>query len=256
MKNFFVLTRGRTGSTAIIDSLNKSNSIVAAQELFIRYAVKNKKTNSNDQILPRFDLWLDSRKRYLKIIEIFAGQSHVMNKYLALAESTALSRDNKDFGFKVVSHHLDERPGLKELLLEREYKAVYLTRNIPRQVISGMVAKLRGKYNAHDRENYKDDASYIIDIDEYKSLVEWETQAVANDIAMLKSSGFEFIQVRYEDFVHKPDAFFANIFDFLNIPAEKLPASSFSIMIRDLEQAVKNFQEVEHCLTEMGMTLE
>ena len=73
---------------------------------------------------------------------------------------------------------------------------------------------------------------------------------------MLESSGFEFIQVRYEDFVHNTYDFFANIFDFINIPAEKLPDSSFSIMIKDLRQSVKNYQEVEDYLDEMGMTLE
>ena len=33
MKKFFVMTRGRTGSTAIVDVLNKSNNVCAAQEL-------------------------------------------------------------------------------------------------------------------------------------------------------------------------------------------------------------------------------
>jgi LPS sulfotransferase NodH len=256
MKKFFIMTRGRTGSTAVMDSLNKSKSIVAAQELFIKYAVKNKKKNVHDQLIPRFDLWLDLKKGYLNVIKFFTGQSYILKKYLALAESKSLNSESKGFGFKIISHHFDERPKLKKLLLERNYIAIYLTRNIPRQVISGMVAKLRGKYNAHDRENYSDEASYTIDIDEFKSLVQWETQAVANDIAMLESSGFEFIQVRYEDFVQNPDAFFANIFDFIDIPAEILPASSFSIMIKDLEQVVQNYQEVEHCLAEMGMGIE
>lgn len=250
------MTRGRTGSTAVMDSLNKSNNIVAAQELFIKYAVKNKKTNSHDQILPRFDLWLDSRKLNLPFFRLFSKNLHTMKKYLDLAENIPINKDSKAFGFKVISHHFDERPGLKDLLLERGYKAVYLTRNIPRQVISGMVAKLRGKYNAHERENYRDDTRYKIDINEFKSLIEWEIQAVDNDISLLESSGYEFIQVRYEDFVENSDAFFANIFDFLDIPEEKLPESSFSIMIKDIKQAVQNYQEVENCLIEMGMTIE
>lgn len=256
MQKFFIMTRGRTGSTAVMDSLTKSESIIAAQELFINYGVKNKKKNAHDQLLPRFDLWLDSRNLYQKLTQIFAGQSQLIKKYLVLAEKKATIEDGIAFGFKIISHHFDERPKLKELLLERNYKAIYLTRNIPRQVISGMVAKLRGKYNAHDGENYIDEASYAIDIVEFKSLVEWETQAVINDIAMLESSGFEHIQVRYEDFVGNPDAFFASIFNFLKIPEEKLPASSFSIMIKDLRQSLKNYHEIEYCLDEMGMTLE
>lgn len=255
MKKFFVLTRGRTGSTAVMDSLNKSKNIVAAQELFIKYAVKNKKKNAHDQILPRFDLWMDSRKWYQKLTEIFAGEPLVLKRYLALAESKALETNSKAFGFKVISHHFEERPKLKELLLEREYKAVYLTRNIPRQVISGMVAKRRGKYNAHGRENYQDEASYIIDIEEFKSLVEWETQAVANDITMLESSEFDFLQVRYEDFVENSDAFFSEIFRFLDIPEEKLPESSFSIMIKDLNEVLINYEEVKNTTEKLGLEL-
>ena len=85
--------------------------------------------------------------------------------------------------------------------------------------------------------------------------MKWETKAVANDIAMLESSGFEFIQVRYEDFVHNPDAFFANIFSFINIPQEILPDSSFSIMIKDLSKVVKNYDEVYSCVDKLGLEL-
>lgn len=255
MKYFFVMTRGRTGSTAVMDSLNKSKNIVAAQELFIKYAVKNKKTNAHDQILPRFDLWLDSRKLNLPFFQLFSKNLHAMKKYLDLAENNPTNKDSKAFGFKVISHHFDERPGLKDLLLEREYKAVYLTRNIPRQVISGMVAKLRGKYNAHERENYRDDARYKIDINEFKSLIEWETQAVDNDIGLLESSGFEFIQVRYEDFAENPGAFFDEVFDFLTIPKETLPESSFSIMITDLKETITNYDKVKICTENLGVEL-
>lgn len=257
MKNFFVMTRGRTGSTAVMDSLNKSNNIIAAQELFINWGLNNKEINNFKNIItPRFDLWLNTKKIYLNIVRIIFLRKYIFKQYIEHVESKVLGVDAKAFGFKVISHHFDERPGLKALLLERGYKAIYLKRNIPRQVISGMVAKLRGKYNAHDRENYNDDASYHIDINEFKSLVEWEAQAVANDIAMLDSSGFAYIQVRYEDFVANSDAFFAEIFGFLDIPEEKLPESSFSIMIKDLRQVVQNYQEVEQCLAKMGMTIE
>lgn len=256
MKKFFVMTRGRTGSTAVIDSLNKSKNILAAQELFIKFEVKNHKDEKLYGLTPRFDIWYESKKCYLSLIQKITGRLHIFRKYFKEIENRSLSKDRKAFGFKVLSHHFEQRPELKQLLLEREYKSIYLTRNVPRQVISGMVAKLRGKYNAHDSENYTDDACYTIDIDEFKSLVEWETKAVENDIALLESSGFKFIEVRYEDFVKNPDAFFTNIFCFLNIPEEKLPESSFSIMIKDLRQTIKNYDQVHQCLIDMGMTLE
>jgi LPS sulfotransferase NodH len=255
MKRFFIMTRGRTGSTAIIDSLNKSKNIVSAQELFIRLPYKEHKDERYYTSKPRFDVWSESKGYYFKIFQRFLRQSYIIRKYLEEIEEINASDEINAFGFKVLSHHFEERPMLKYILQERDYKAIYLTRNIPRQVISGMVAKQRGKYNAHDRENYRDDAIYKIDIDEFKSLVAWETQEVANDISMLDSSAFEFIQVRYEDFIETPDIFFSNIFSFLDIPEEKLPKSSFSIMIRDPKHVIQNYNEVEQCLSEMGMTI-
>ncbi|WP_339641372.1 sulfotransferase [uncultured Porticoccus sp.] len=255
MKNFFIMTRGRTGSTAIIDSLNKSKNIVSAQELFIKLPYKKHQDEEYYTSTPRFDVWSESKGYHFKIFQRFLGQSFIIRKYLAQIEKINANNKTIAFGFKVLSHHFEERPMLKYILQKRAYKVVYLTRNIPRQVISGMVAKQRGKYNAHDRENYRDDAIYKIDIDEFKSLVAWETQEVANDISMLESSGFRFIQVRYEDFIETSDIFFAKIFSFLEIPEEKLPKSSFSIMIKDPKHVIQNYNEVEQCLSEMGMAI-
>lgn len=246
------MTRGRTGSTAIVDVLNKSEKLCVFQELFLKYDFNKTKQH----LIPPYDLWKQRGSLLTRLWRKVSKEYININNYLKNAERIVADYDGAAFGFKLLSHNFDERPDLKEQLLKRRFKVIYLTRNIPRQVISGMVAKLRGKYNAHGRENFKDDTCYKIDIDEFKSLVEWETQAVANDINMLETSEFDYIQVRYEDFVENSDAFFSEIFRFLDIPEEKLPESSFSIMIKDLKQAIQNYQEVEDCLTEMGMTIE
>lgn len=271
MRKLIVLTRGRTGSTAIIDSLAKSKTVATLpNEPFIKMAVSEEEkihleNKKNPKLITcRYDYWLLEKKKHFGFIhKIYSWIHERLNKkatiqeYLCEMQMAVQSIPmTRAFCFKVLSHHLLQRPVLKDILLEQNYKIVYLTRNIPRQVISGMVAKLRGKYNAHNRENYSDDTSYKIDLDELKSNVVSATRGVSNDLAMLESSGFEFIQVRYEDFVENPDIFFSNIFSFLDIPEEKLPESSFSIMIKDLKQAVQNYQEVENCLAEMGMTIE
>ncbi len=41
MNTFFLITRGRTGSTATIDELNKSHSLCALQEFFPIYEFDN-----------------------------------------------------------------------------------------------------------------------------------------------------------------------------------------------------------------------
>ncbi|MAZ69715.1 MULTISPECIES: sulfotransferase [Porticoccus] len=253
MKKFFVMTRGRTGSTAIVDVLNKSNNVCAAQELFLKFEFEKK--DYKKYLIPPYELWKNTGNVYSVLLRKISNEAVNIEKYLNHAEKIMAENSVNAFCFKLLSHNFDEIPALKKQLLKSSFKTVYLTRNVPRQVISGMVAKLRGIYNMHEREGYSDNASYVIDVDEFKSLVKWETKAVANDIAMLESSGFEFIQVRYEDFVHNPDAFFANIFSFINIPQEILPDSSFSIMIKDLSKVVKNYDEVYSCVDKLGLEL-
>lgn len=253
MKQFFVMTRGRTGSTAIVDVLNKSNNVCAAQELFLKFEFK--KEDYKKHLIPPYELWKNTGNVYSVLSKKISNEAVNVENYLNHAEKKVAGSNVNAFCFKLLSHHFDEIPALKKQLLKNGFKAVYLTRNVPRQVISGMVAKIRGIYNMLECEGYSDKGSYVINIDEFKELVQWETQAVANDICMLESSGFEFIKVRYEDFVHNPDAFFANIFDFLNIPTEKLPESSYSIMITDLKEVITNYHEVKRCIENLGLEL-
>ena len=166
------MTRGRTGSTAVMDSLNKTSSITTAQELFIKYKTNEKNSqpaNKSDRVILRYDPWRQQNLgRLERVSEWLMRNDTSIVKYLDQVENTASKTDAKAFGFKVISHHFKQRPGLKENLVERGYSAIYLTRNIPRQVISGIVAKKRGKYNAHEKENYQNDSSFLIDIDNFK----------------------------------------------------------------------------------------
>lgn len=257
MKKFFLMTRGRTGSTAVIDGLNSTRSVVAAQELFLRYDVR-KKQKLRDKfysLIPPFDIWQE-RGTWIRYLhgKLF-GKSHVKS-YLRETEVAALRAGKLAFGFKVLSQHFDETAFLREVLQERGYLAVYLTRNIPRQVISGMVARLRGKYNARAKDDYEDNARYVIDIEEFESLVKWETQAVKNDLAMLEKEGFKFIEVSYEEFMADRRSFFERIANFLAVPTEMPAESSYSVMIRNLEHTVENYQAVADCAAAMGMSVE
>jgi hypothetical protein len=252
MKKFFIMTRGRTGSTAVIDSLNLTNEICAAQELFLKY---NFNKNTIHLIVP-FDLWQERGILWPLLRKKLFSKKTLIKEYLRKAEDSAMSTGKMAFGFKVLSHHFDERSGLKCALLERGYHTIYLTRNIPRQVISGMVAKLRGKYNARTTENYNDDSRYTIDINEFESLVKWEVQAATNDLNMLKTGGGRFIEVRYEDFLADRQVFFNHIFDFLGISAETPQPSKFSIMIKDISHVVENYQAVAESAAAIGINIE
>lgn len=256
MKKFYVLTRGRTGSTAVMDSLNRTKSISAAQELFIKYTPKVKKATSHDLVMPRYDLWLRRGCFYERLVNHFKSEKQKIKTYLDLVERHAEDLEKKAFGFKVLAHHFDQRLGLRDELQSRGYKVIFLTRNIPRQVISGMVAKKRGKYNARQQDAYQDDISYVLDKKEFKSLVKLEQKAVQTEKDVLISRGVDFLEVRYEDFVARSEVFFKQIFDYLGIPAEPIPSSSFSIMIKDVNASVQNFADLEKCMLEMEMIIE
>lgn len=259
MKKFFMMTRGRTGSTAVMDSLNKTRSITAAQELFIRYKVnKNSQPlKNNSRVITRYDLWRQQNMGLLSTVgeKLFKSDAWIV-KYLEQLENSVSESGAAAFGFKVISHHFAQRPGLKENLVKRGYSAIYLTRNIPRQVISGMVAKKRGKYNAHEKENYQSDMSFALDVDIFKSLIQLEQKSQHDDLNLIQSLGTDYTSITYEDFVSNPDQLFLDIFSFLNLPAEKAPKSSFEIMIKDLREVVQNYDQISECTHELGMSLD
>lgn len=254
------MTRGRTGSTAVMDSLNKTSSITTAQELFIKYKTNEKNSqpaNKSDRVILRYDPWRQQNLgRLERVSEWLMRNDTSIVKYLDQVENTASKTDAKAFGFKVISHHFKQRPGLKENLVERGYSAIYLTRNIPRQVISGIVAKKRGKYNAHEKENYQNDSSFLIDIDNFRSLIELEQKSQQEDLTLLQAMGIDYTVIRYEDFVSNPDQLFSDIMSFLNLPSEKAPKSSYSIMIENLNNTIENYEQVRECTKQLGMSLD
>lgn len=254
MIKFLIMTRGRTGSSAIIDTLNNVEGIrSAAVEPFLRFdfatLVKNKEPEILEQIqiMTPFELWkTQTLWRYV------LGEKKLTVNYLKINEVTNCKRGIRAFGFKLLSQHLKENFFLKDILLERGYRVVYLKRSIPRQVISGMIAKQRGIYNT--KTDYQDHRRYTIDIDEFKNLIEWETQEVQNDIDLLIATGFNFIQVSYEDFIRNRQTFFKHVLDFLGVSAALYPISSYSVMIKNLKHTIDNYQEVLDYLLSMNMS--
>jgi LPS sulfotransferase NodH len=265
MNKFFIMTRGRTGSTAIIDELSEIGSVRAAQELFIKRDFQEDLNTLNrlnyweqylakNQFMMPFELWKLRANWWQKQYRNFVGNEGLEDYFLNELESRA-QRDNKRaFGFKVLSNHFDENPMLKDVLLARGYRVLYLKRNVPHQVISGMIANQRGVYNT--KKEFRDDKRYTIDVDEFKKLVEWEAQSIVRDIELLKSSGFNFIEVTYEEFMADREAFFGRVLAFLGVPPETPQSSSYSVMIKDLKHTVENYQTVADCASAIGMRIE
>jgi hypothetical protein len=252
MKRFFIMTRGRTGSTAIIDELNNVKGIAAAQELFIDRNFKQLKKKTLLKAYPSFipfGFWKTKDFWWKNIWKRSPDNKELLGIYLKEMETIAQRKGAIAFGFKVLSHHFDQTPLLKEILINQGYHVIYLTRNIPRQVISGIIAKKRGIYN---RKHFQDNVSYQVDINEFEKLVKWEAKAIKNDLAFIRACNFNLLEISYEEYLNNRKAFFARILNFIGIPFELPNASDYSIMIPDLRHTVSNIDEVLEKVSEMG----
>ena len=261
MKRFFLMTRGRTGSTAIVDELNNLKGVFAEQEIFrkgdFRDALKEPfMQDFQFQFAIPFDLWKLWKTQgswWRQTWKCMFDNRQMAGDYLRdLEEIMARRKDASAFGFKALSHHFIQKPFLKKVLIGQGYRAIYLTRNIPRQVISGMIAKQRGVYNQKD---YKDDGRYRIDIDEFERSVVYGTRGVQKDMTFLRRCGFDFIEVSYEDFTADREAFFARVLEFLDIAFEVPKASDYSVMIKDLRHTVENYDAILKRASAMGLEI-
>jgi len=180
------------------------------------------------------------------------GDKHLISKYLKFAERNTLAANKSAFGFKVISHHLTENNPLIKVLSKRNYSIIYLTRNLSRQIVSGLLARQRGVYN---RKNFQDTGRYLVDVDEFVSLVKWEQSAVNADREFIKDNGFRSFDITYEDFVADRTIFYTGLLGFLNVPFELPEKSSYSVMINDLEHSIINYDEVKGAADNIGMPI-
>ncbi len=241
-----------------MDSLNKTSSITTLQELFIKNkGIKSGRPTKNDrQFIRRYDLWRQEEVNLFSvIIEKLIRSDTSLVRYLEHVECRTQETGAKAFGFKVLSHHLTQRPKLQDNLLQRGYSALYLTRNLPRQVISGIVAKKRGKYNAHENENYQNDSEFLIDINAFISLIEEEQKHQCKDLNLIHSLGFAHKEITYEGFMSNRDQFFLDIFNFLGLEPENAPDSSYMIMIENLRDTITNYDQIRNTTEKLGLTL-
>lgn len=253
MEKFVLLTRGRTGSTAVLDELGKTMVLHTTQELFMIGPFPEKVLKNYYKLLSPFDLWKQQGWWWKRLIPVYYGDPRQAHKYLMLAEELAQSQGVKGFGWKVLSHHFGQRPYLAELLKRLGYRVVYLRRNIASQVLSGMVANQRGVYNS--LKEIVDDRRYHIDIEKFQWHVRWERDCVKSECARLSAGVFDFVEVSYEDYCDNRDVFYGKIFGLLNLPLELPPPSDFQKMIKDPRMIIENYDEVANVATVLGESL-
>jgi hypothetical protein len=249
------MTRGRTGSTAVMDELNKSPAICALQELFMQGSNgKEEELEFVYSFVMPFDVWKAKKDRQGQPPAAGDDDATKATRYLAEVESLARRQGAASFGFKVLSHHLDERPYLGSLLKQRKYRVIYLTRNPARQVISGMVANERGVFGVP--KDFEDPRRYRIDVDQFEQRVQWERESVEKERAWLAAEGFHFVEMTYEDFVSDRASFYDRVFRFLGLSPELPPPSDWGIAIKDLRKTIKNYKDVVERAAAIGAPID
>lgn len=266
MERFFLFTRGRTGSTAILDELASHMKMLVTMELFLEFNRVEKKVYERLKLYYRYilpyDYWLNNPVNQRRIarsqfFDKLRFQKREFDQvaqtvYINNLEKIALKKKVSGYGFKILTHQFTEKPLLPGLLKQRSFKAIYLVRkNVIKKVISGMIAKKRGIYN---QKNYTGDGdNYHIDVNEFEQLVHWEASRIHNDRQILQEMGFEILDVTYEDFCEDRSAFYAKILNFLNMPSMPLTPTDFSIMIPEIGKVVSNYSELKAKAHEMGL---
>lgn len=265
---FVVLTRGRTGSTAILDELNKHEDIICLQELFISLDSDPMLKNLFDKHgvnfdryglqgwFPTFDLWSKKArvfKLFSKNIYFYKGKllttSKIMKTYMQEMEAHVFDLGSKSIGFKLLGHQVPNLPAFLAVLKDMGYKVIYLERkNVVKQVLSGVIANQRKVYN--QRNYVPDNKSFTINLDEFKFLVSVEMSEVSKQKSMIEFSEVESLYVSYESFLSDRKSFHAAIFDFLRVEDKVIEESSFSIVIPDIKDVVENYKEFSGFLHE------
>lgn len=287
MVNFFMLTRGRTGSTAILDELQTTN-IFSLQEIFVELNTPGNRGHSSEETIsfPSFDLWLttarppsvpnrvhkdkpkalndwtNSLNLSLKTISEFIQrldrnnsmlnrsiERYFLMKYLDDIENHGKGLDKIGTIFKVLSHQLSTRRPLLGVLKKRGYKAILLTRrNVVKQVLSGMVAEARGVYNTRQ---FSTMPPCKIDLARFEFAIAWELKCNEENRSLLMGNDIDFIELAYEDFVKDREFFYSNLFEFMKIDSQTPQPTNYSVMIPDMKSAIINYQDVEKKITSM-----
>lgn len=244
MEKIAIVTRGRTGSSAIIDEL-RVKKYLSAQELF------SSDKSPNLSYYKNYFPYEKSLEKYF--LEKNKGAEKSCLTYIINLEFFATFIRKKVLVFKVLSSHFSERPYLLKILTQRGYRIIYLRRNPSMQVISGLIAKKRRLYNT--KKNYIDSSTYEIAVDDFKWHAKFEYETAEADISLLKSK-MELLEVWYEDYLSDRNSFFEKVYKFIGITSSMPNPSNFNIMIRDPKTTIKNYEEINNASIEIGFPIE
>lgn len=252
-RNFVIYTRGRSGSTVIVDHLESHPSIVCYNELFSpngRSIWENRAERSDRTALAPYDVFKDMRSQSAE-----TGGREFYRPYLREMIDTA-RQDKPDacVGFKLLTYQANAHKRLMRVLKKQQFAFLHLIRrNVVRQVISSFVANERGAWNRRDWTPPSD--RYNLDMTKFSKRVKHNQSATEKDRALLPVLGVDHLTIYYEDYVDAPQPFLDRIHEFLGVEKADVTPTDLSIMTdRNLRNVVANYDELKDATTALGLT--
>lgn len=240
--NFFtVLTRGRTGSSALIDDLDQHPEIVCHQELFRAEPL----TFPSDKV-PIFEV----AKRDIQFLS--------SRDYL---QEVATHSPGKLVGFKTLMFHLELRSdaSLESYIFESSMPIIFLTRDPVRAALSAAIAKERKLFYARKDEESQDhlkrrvtlDPAYVSD--EARFYAYWSEQWQEKLLASKKPH----IVVTYEQYLKDRLALTNSIFRFLKVrELSDLPTNNYSkVTSENVWADIVNYREVRRAIADTELSV-
>lgn len=186
---FVLLTKGRTGSSALVSDIDKHCSIVCHQELFTR---GQPPTPGNVETFNQFR----------------GSQPHAnLSDYLSYLSQDAISSKGRLalVGFKLLTNQLDEQRscGLWEFLSAASLPIILLRRNPFDAGLSAAIARSRQVFNlrrGHGAEQISSICKANVDIDYLRSEIPMYEQWNLEWPVILEGAGCHFKVIEYDDY--------------------------------------------------------
>ena len=241
-QDFFILTAPRSGSTVLVQTLDKHPQIFCAGELF---------HHSNKIYHPEwhYPFWGVKKKKGFSGLT-FSGVNYIKGYYAGVAHLKKFyaSRNEKDVrGFKLMIHHVKDFPTVWKYLDSNHFKMIVLVRN---NSFKGALSSLRARQIGifHTKTDLQlAEKKVQINGALLRKRVD-ELEKVKAKILRL-SEGKNSSVVGYEDFENWQQML-DKIFDFLNVENLHMPPELAKTSKADWREGVKNYKEIEDVMKE------
>ncbi len=240
LKDFFILTAPRSGSTVLTRTLDQHPQIFCAGELFhpsdkIYHAewhfpfIGTKKKKG-------FSRKLFSLTNYIK--GYFSGVNH-MKKFYGSRNEKAIR------GFKLMNGHTKDFPAVWNYLKNQELKVVVLIRkNTFREALSSFRARKIGVFHSAEDASLAEQ-KVNVNAAMLKKRVD-ELEAINKNILSL-SEGKDRIIITYEEFENWQQML-DKVFGFLNVEKIEMQPELRKISAKNWRNGVENYQQVEETM--------